>query len=59
MKTIQATVDFRSFVLGVSNHTQEPNYWSWTVYLGPVFVLIHILKPRRLRKKWAYPNTPF
>lgn len=59
MKKIDATFDPRSFVVGLSNHTQEPNWWSWTVYLGPLFVQFNILKPRRLRKRRAHPETPF
>lgn len=51
MKTFSASFDPRSFVLGVSNYNLSRNYWSWTIYLGPIFVQWHILKPRRLRAK--------
>lgn len=50
MKPIQFAVDPRSFVVGISNHTQSPHHWSWTIYLGPLFASLHILKPRRLRR---------
>lgn len=51
MKTIGATFDPRSFVVGISNYTLHPTRWSWTIYLGPLFVQINILKPRRVRQR--------
>lgn len=54
MKTLTATFDPRSFVVGISNHSQHRCYWSWTVYLGPLFVQFNILKPRRLRREYSY-----
>lgn len=54
MKRIQAGWDFRSFVVGISNYTQDSNYWSWTAYLGFFAVAINILKPRRMRRARCY-----
>ena len=51
MKTIQCTFEARTFVVGISNYTTLPAYWSWSLYLGPVFVNLNILKPRRLRRR--------
>ncbi len=53
MKTISATFDPRSFCVGISNYTLGPNHWSWTVYLGPIFVQFNILKPRSIRRRDA------
>jgi len=50
MKTISASFDPRSFVIGISNYTLHHSRWSWTVYLGPLFVQVNILKPRRVRR---------
>ncbi len=51
MKPITVAFDPRSFVIGFSNYTLDPYHWSWTVYLGPLFIQIHILKPRRMRRR--------
>ncbi len=50
MKTITSAFDLRSFVIGISNHTQSPWHWSWTAYFGPLAVQLNILKPRRFRR---------
>lgn len=57
MKAFTAAFDFRSFVIGLSNYTQHPHYWSWTAYFGVLFFQIHILKPRRFRQRRFFPGA--